>query len=537
MATVTAWQHIYSNVEASQSPSGKGGFQTLFYTHDGLSQEDVRFIEKRVFYLPGDNKPTKRIFCTLPNGHIVLGAVVPIKGKDSAGRTGRHLAHSFILPRLVFQEHILSVIDFLRLAPFAVTLDQVFAEGDYDTGSIPPKRISVSSSRRISSSTWDIPDLLRLLHLALNAESRAKETKSVALVGTIEKIEETLAAASILLPEVILPRCTFDTVFQNGGNVRHTYYWAVGYDRTPRQQTLAAVNVEAASLNDSIAVQELSTYEQWIAGCIRQKSLEEAIALKDTVFPMCLFLEGKGEKTAPRNVPEWIVEQLMLIAETPIKTQLRTHMDSVLPSILGDHIFERVHQNLTPQATIRAIEQGFNVDHLLPALLTSYKANGLQKPGRNERSTLEEVLEHHPHSFLSLVLDCWNNDMEEVHSKLNLLDDASYSDFLNLALPYNLASQKDLLIPRRTAAFVRALSVQEGFEGKHLLSLAKDLLEAGTDREVGNLAPYLTNLKRKELKSLKKMLDKTEVVLPLLSDIDELLEREESNKGIFRRLF
>ena len=537
MPTITAWQHIYSNVEASQSPSGKGGFQTLFYSHEGLSQEDVRFIEKRVFYLPGDLKPTKRIFSTLPGGHIVVSSVVPLQGRDAAGRTGRHLAHSFILPRPAFQENILSIIDFLRSAPFLHTLDQVFAEGDSNTGSIPSKVISVSPKRRTSSTKWDIPDILRLLHLALNAEARAKETKSVALVGSTEMIEETLAATSILLPDVLLPHCTFDTVFQNGGNVRHTYYWAVGYDRTPRQQTLTSVNVESNSLADSISLDDLSTYEQWIAGCIRQKSLQEAIKLKDIVFPMCLFLEGKGKKTAPRNVPEWITEQLMLIAETPIKTQLRDRMDVVLPAQLGEQIFERVYQNLTPQATIHALEQGFNVDHLLPALLTTYKASGLQKPGRSERSTLEEVLHTHSHSFLSLVLACWNNEMEDVHSKLNLLDDASYADFLNLALSNNIASQKDLLIPRRTTAFVRVLAMQNNFEGKHLIALAKDLIDAGTEREIGNLAPYLNTLKRKELKSLKKLLDRTEVVSSIVLEIEELLDREDSNKGLFRRLF
>lgn len=537
MPTVTAWQHIYSNVEASQSPSGKGGFQTLFYSHDGLSQEDVRFIERRVFYLPGDQKPTKRIFCVLPNGNLVFSAVVPLEGKDSAGRSGRHLAHSFILPQSEFQNNILCIVDFLKSAPFAVNLEQVFSDGDSETGNISKKTISVSPTRCTGLTRWDTPDLLRLLHLAINAEARSKETKAVAFVGSTEIIEETLAASSILLPDTLLPLCTFDTVFQNGGNVRHTYYWAVGFDRTPRQQTLTAINLQSDSLSDSIPLNDLSTYEQWIAGCIRQKSMEEAISLKDVVFPMCLFLEGKGGNTAPRNVPEWITEQLMLLAETHIKAQLRTRMDKVLPSILGDRIFDRVHQNLTPQATIQALEQGFNVDHLLPALLTSYKATGLQKPGRSERSTLEEVLQDHPHSFLSLVLACWNNEMEEVNSKLNLLDDASYSNFLNLALPNDLANQKDLLIPRRTAAFARALSMQDDFEGKHLLTLAKDLIEAGAERETANLAPYLNSLKKKELKSLKKILDKSEIMSPIVSDIDDLLDSGESDKGLFRRLF
>ena len=252
---------------------------------------------------------------------------------------------------------------------------------------------------------------------------------------------------------------------------------------------------------------------------------------------MCQFLEGTGEGSAPRNVPEWITEQLVLIAETSIKQQLRTQMDSVFPSQLGNQIFERVYQSLSPQATINVLEQGFQVDHLLPALLTTYKAAGFQKPSRTERSTLEEVLADHPHPFLSLVLACWNNEMDLVHSKLNLLDDASYSDFLNLALPNKLAGEKELLIIRRTKAYARILSMQEDFEGKHILTLAKHLLESGAEREVTTLTPYLSHLKRKELKSLKKMIEKAEVISSIEEDIEELLSREDMDKGLFRRLF
>ena len=72
MPTVTAWQHIYSNVEASDSPSNKGGFQTLFYSHEGLSQEDVRHIEKRVFYLTGGHQTNKtRFFHSSSRAHCI----------------------------------------------------------------------------------------------------------------------------------------------------------------------------------------------------------------------------------------------------------------------------------------------------------------------------------------------------------------------------------------------------------------------------------------------------------------------------------
>jgi hypothetical protein len=38
MTAIQAWQHIYSNVEEAQSPRGRGGFQTLFYTTGSLTE-------------------------------------------------------------------------------------------------------------------------------------------------------------------------------------------------------------------------------------------------------------------------------------------------------------------------------------------------------------------------------------------------------------------------------------------------------------------------------------------------------------------
>ena len=45
MPKLYAWQHIYANVERNESPSKTAGFQTLFYTQEGLSETEVSDIE------------------------------------------------------------------------------------------------------------------------------------------------------------------------------------------------------------------------------------------------------------------------------------------------------------------------------------------------------------------------------------------------------------------------------------------------------------------------------------------------------------
>ena len=68
MTTIQAWQHIYSNVEKEQSPTKRGGFQTLFYTQAGLTEDEISEMEGRLLYFPDKTaEPVKRLFFTRNN--------------------------------------------------------------------------------------------------------------------------------------------------------------------------------------------------------------------------------------------------------------------------------------------------------------------------------------------------------------------------------------------------------------------------------------------------------------------------------------
>ena len=86
MAGIEAWQHIYTNVEKDQSPHNRGGFQTLFYSTDALSKEEVRAIEDRVLYIVSDEEPVKEVFFTTNTGKVVLGRVCSLPERDRVGR-------------------------------------------------------------------------------------------------------------------------------------------------------------------------------------------------------------------------------------------------------------------------------------------------------------------------------------------------------------------------------------------------------------------------------------------------------------------
>ena len=159
------------------------------------------------------------------------------------------------------------------------------------------------------SSRWNTEDMLRLLHVAYHSQSRAEKGESLAFVGPTDQIEETLMAAMTLLPDPLLPRCSFDTVFQNGGNIRHTYYWATGLDRAPRQQTITTIDVTASSLAQSLPIGQQSTYERWAAETVSDGGIERVVTFKEQAYPLCQYIEGNGP--APHTTPDWITERLV----------------------------------------------------------------------------------------------------------------------------------------------------------------------------------------------------------------------------------
>ena len=88
MTTINAWQHIYSNVEKEHSPQGRGGFQTLFYSHHGLTEDEVEEMESYLLYFPSQVEPVKRLFFTISTGKGVVAQIVFLPSPDQFGRGG-----------------------------------------------------------------------------------------------------------------------------------------------------------------------------------------------------------------------------------------------------------------------------------------------------------------------------------------------------------------------------------------------------------------------------------------------------------------
>ena len=146
MPTIQAWQHIYSNVEQEQSPQGRGGFQTLFYTISGLTEAEVGEMESRLLYFPSQVEPVKRLFFTISTGKGVVAQIVSLPDPDQFGRKGRYLAHSLVFAPEALAQFEADPFRVFRRFTFFTTVAEALARGNFKTGDIPALSLELPST-------------------------------------------------------------------------------------------------------------------------------------------------------------------------------------------------------------------------------------------------------------------------------------------------------------------------------------------------------------------------------------------------------
>ena len=212
-------------------------------------------------------------------------------------------------------------------------------------------------------------------------------------------------------------------------------------------------------------------------------------------------------------------------------------MDKVFPAELADHIFNSVLNSLSNKQKLVLLESGFNVTTLLPFLFDHYASSSFARPERSERTTLADVLAGHPHQFLSLILTIWNGDMDELAARLDLLEEEQYVRFLYTVLPDDLVKHKELLRPQFARVYLDALIMAKSLESKEIVALARDFIEVGAEKELIGFVRLLPALRKKELKTLKKLVSKLTIDTVLLDEIETLLSIEEDKHGGLFNIF
>ena len=506
MPTIQAWQHIYSNVEKEQSPQGRGGFQTLFYSQ-GLTEAEVEEMEGHLLYFTSAIEPVKRLFFTISTGKSAVAQIVPISATDKYGRGGRYLAHSLIFAPADLARFEADPFRVFRQCTFVNTIDEALAEGDFAAGRIPP--VSLDLSRQLAKEVeaakkWSAAEHKNLALLALRANQQAAARNAITIVGQPGQIEDALEAAFLVVPLSRRTRCSFDTYFYRC-NLVATYYWAIGLPEPPVSVKFAQVDAAARHIKGEMPGSPDSAYERWVLAVVETRKLDDIARYRDYALTVGEWLDGR----------EYDLDQLGQASPDLITAVFKASPESVEAAL-----HRQVAQKIPPELTRRAAEhifaansgidlyrqlrQGFEVGELLDALYASYEAGNFQSPPRSELKALEKTLETTDHKMLRLFLAYWDSHKKALPEALKWSDEVDYRHFVETAGRLGLVDPLRLVVSGKGDPF---LDIYRPQQTNNLPELTEALIAADETACLSRLNPLVFKQSRRNLNRLNKLIE------------------------------
>lgn len=537
-----AWQHIYSNVEKEQSPTGKGGFQTLFYTHAGLTPAEVEEMEARLLYFPGEEtSPVKRLFFVTSTGKSVVSQIVPLAATDKYGRGGRYLAHSLVFsPDAAAQFQADPFCVFPNFS-FAASVEEALALGDFSSGDIPPVSLALRPAATTSLNAargWSAQALQKLTLLALQVDKQAAERNAVTVTGPPEQIESALAAAFFAVPVAMRPRCTFDTYFYRG-NLVATWFWAIGLPEPPVSVKFAHVDASARQIQGHVDTQPTTSYERWVVHLITANKLAEIVKKRESAFALSEWLDGRQYNTSQLEIVS--IELIKAVFEhspQAVQSALARRVEDKLPAELVERATAQVFKIAAVDEQYRYLRHGFQLVELMEALLASYEAEKFAEPGRGEQKALEKSQTEAQHKKLRLVQSYWSNPKKELPKQLEQANEADYGWFVARALKWQLVKPLYLLVTGKGNAFLD-VCLPAGVD--FVPELADALVEVKETACLPRLNDLLSGLSRKDFGKLSDLAEKNDAVPKEFSDAVEqaiaALPPEEGIKGMIKSVW
>lgn len=345
---IEVYQHIFSNVPKEQSPWGRRGYQTLFYTLDDLTEDEIMLLEERAQYYGDESEPQKWQFFILPNGKAVISQVVSLTELDEFGRKGRYLAHSFVLPMADFQKLENCPLGFFTSSLFISDLETAFKEGDQLTGNIPRKSIELSEDWQDTAlqavQEWPTDQLARLVRLGWQAQELKTQRQSVALIGNHNEIFSLLKIIFLLTHPNKRPFLTFDTYAQGCDWGREWPFWVWGgLNEDDVKKTSFQIDVPAHQVQASLATKEDTPFERWVTRKIIPTHLDLYLAYREDALILTDVLEGK--KVNLDGVDKNFAEDFANMNVNKIEQQVLARLPEGLCEATLDQVLKDIRKN------------------------------------------------------------------------------------------------------------------------------------------------------------------------------------------------
>lgn len=462
MIEISAGQHVYGNVEKSLSPSNTGGFQTLFYSKDLLSESETEEIEERLGYTFSEENPGKVIFFQLGE-RFVTTQIIPLPDVDKYGRKGAYIAHSFIFSSKDIEKiHYNPFIIFdLFQDKFVKTLADALALGKRGDLNVAPLKFSLEAEEINafeqtmveSVHEWNMQEIKKIVNFVMNEFPKQKGIKSLVISGSQSEIRKTIKGIFSLIPDIFRSTCLFDTYFYHLNPVALKYP-IYCYPTPPHSPELFQANTKSKTVSN-ISLDVSSPYENWVFGGDYFQDLKEKCLFRNVALELQNFLSNKEFKKEVilESIKSPNTEIFLQINQLLFQEKMDAFFKIAPTEVFAHHIANVIKNNYSAKTKANLLEKvltRFDQEEISNGLFIEFK--GIKSPKKEEIDGLKTYLAENKHQLLQVIYSKWTRNYNSLLKILNSLSDDDYTTVIELLV--NEVDIKYLIVDSKFPIFI-----------------------------------------------------------------------------------
>lgn len=537
MTHVTAWQHIFTSVERERSPNRRRGYQTLFYSREGLNDEDLRILESRAQYYSTPDEPIKRQFFWLADRRWVVSQVFALTERDEFGRKGRYLSHSLVFPPGSWQELGQAPFAIWAAKPFVSNLDQAFEQGSLKDGNISPRElhldldwqdIALNAARR-----WPAEALTQLARLAWQAQDLHPAGEHVGLRGSPNNVIEVLLVAFLLALPHERRFLTFDTHAVDCNWSGQEYFWAQGTPAGQEGRERFVVNADTRQVEArGLLAREPMPYTRWMERVIIPERLDHLLACQDWALALNSVIRGEAvDRQVLQSIDPPFIRDFAELNAQDVKQQIEQVIPVGLSPALIQPLLRRIGSD--PYRQLRELMGGLTAEGVADMLYETFSTRSLP-PTPADQKALASLAESH--GGIRRMLRLWEGDAQGWRQELDLLDFSAYREAIMPLLDNRVIPSWKAISPQHIDDWFQVAITWT--HSNEMVPTAQTLAECGGGQAVDLLADYVSQLEPAYQQELQAWLKKSfrRKAPRLQAALDQALGSPESTMGRLKGL-
>lgn len=341
-------QVIFARVEAAYSPERRSAYQIVCRS-TSLSPGEVAEIKQRVECFQQQVDIVRLQFFRLGSGKVVCShtklLTEPNPIIDSTGRTGAFIAHCLVLTQAQFAEFANDPFAIFENYSFQEDPERMIEHIDATAADEHHCRLSVMRTTP-TSSYWQLAEALKLVALALEAETLTGRGQSLLMVGLQERILTTLQTAIALTPYHRRLMCSFDTCVDSC-SPPSGQYWAVGASARQSRSGYVEISLEGRATAGSTAIyDQRDLYLAWLRSLPAHQVVDEQLIARAFTIQILAraFLDGS---TLPKErLSEEACSEFFTLYQPQVTQGLKAALKDVADKPIGERLIHFLYSRV-----------------------------------------------------------------------------------------------------------------------------------------------------------------------------------------------